>query len=410
MSAQLRVAFPFAGVRIGGATVSTAEMVRRLRADGRVEPLVITPDEGPSTALFRRAGVEPRSYRPRARDAAQLRSGTASWLGRARAAPVYARVYREALHLLGTERIDVVHLNEDRTVLPWGLAARRCGVPVVWHVRQERANRWLDGLRLRLADRVVFVADANRVRFAGRTLPPALTLHNVVDLERFRPSADRREAKRALGLDPDRLTLTFVGNLVERKRPTWVLRAAAELQARYPLQVLLAGAPFGPAAYVERLRALAAAAPEPAHVHLLGARDDVPALLAASDLLTLPSVRSGEAFPRVVIEALAAGVSVVASDVAGVREALRHGVDGLLVDPDDEAAYRRALAALLGDDARREAMGRAAAPSAAARFGGETMADALLELYAGVTSDARARARRARASGGGPNDARQARP
>ncbi len=381
MSRSLRVAFPFVGVQIGGATVSTAEMVRRLGDDGRVDPLVVTPDEGPSTVLFRRAGTEPMTFGPGARTRARLRASTSTWSGRLRAVPVYASMYREAVRIITRGRIDVLHLNEDRALLPWGAAARRCGVPVVWHVRQERANRWLDGIRLRLSDHLIFVAEANRVRFAGRRLPPSQTLHNVVDLERFRPHADLREAKRALGLDPDRLTLTFVGNLVERKRPTWVLRAAAELQVRRPLQVLVAGAPFGPPALLEQVRVLAAAAPEPQHVHLLGPRDDVPALLAASDVLTLPSIRSGEAFPRVVIEALAAGVCVVATDVAGVREAVRHGVDGLLVDPDDEPGYRQALEAVLGDDDRREAMRRAAAPAAAQRFGGETMAITLVDLY-----------------------------
>lgn len=386
---RLRVAYPVIGVEVGGSAVSTAEMLRRLCADGRVDPVIVTPGEGPSTRLFRAAGVEPRLYRPVSRDRGRLVTSTSTWSGRARAIPVYLTVYREACKAVVDERIDIVHINEDRAMLPWALAARRVGVPLIWHVRQERANRWLDGLRLSLADQLIFVAEANRVRFAGRRQPPSITLPNVVDLTRFVPTADRREAKQALGLHPDRLTVTFVGNLVERKRPTWVLRAAAELQRNRRLQVLLVGAPLGPQRYVETLRALAARTPEPKHVHLLGARNDVPAILAASDVLTLPSVRHGEAFPRSVIEALAAGVCVVATDVAGVREAVRHGVDGLLVDPDDETGYRQALARVLDDDAERECMARAAAPGAAARFGGETMAQTLVELYQSLWTERR---------------------
>ena len=381
MSRRLRVVFPFIGVQVGGATVSTAEMLRRLGTDSGVEPLVITPQAGPSTTVFREAGFEPRSYRPAARSRGRLVTSTSTWAGRARAIPVYLAVYREAMRLLMEERIDIVHVNEDRAVAPWGAAARRHRVPLVWHVRQERASPWFDGMRLRLADHLIFVAEANRARFAGRRQPPSLTLHNVVDLTRFRPTADRRAAKLALGLEPDRLTLTFVGNLVERKRPAWVLRAAAEIQRLRPLQVLLAGAPLGSERYVGLLHDHARSVPEPQHVHLLGPRDDVPAILAASDVLTLPSVRLGEAFPRVIIEALAAGVCVVATDVAGVHEAVRHGVNGLLVDPDDEVGYRRALASLLDDDTARERMARAAAPDAAARFGGETMASTLVALY-----------------------------
>lgn len=384
------MAFPFIGVQVGGATVSTAEMVRRLAPDTAVEPLVITPQAGPSTTVFRDAGIEPRSYHPAARSRGRLVTSTSTWAGRARAIPVYLTVYREAMRLLVEERIDIVHVNEDRAVMPWGAAARHHHVPLVWHIRQERSSPWFDGVRLRLADHLIFVAEANRTRFAGRRQPPSLTLHNVVDLTRFRPTADRRAAKLALGLEPDRLTLTFVGNLVERKRPAWVVRAAADLQRRRPLQVLLAGSPLGSERYVADLHAAANRVPEPQHVHLLGPRDDVPAILAASDVLTLPSVRFGEAFPRVIIEALAAGVCVVATDVAGVREAVRHGVNGLLVDPDDEAGYRQALANLLEDGDARERMARAAAPDAAARFGGETMAPALVALYRQLHEERRA--------------------
>lgn len=385
MSPDLRVAFPFVGVQVGGATVSTGEMVRRLRADGRVEPVVFAPHEGPSALVFRNAGVEPVFFAARDGRRHVLVASTRTWTGKLRALPVYAALQRLARDLLRDERIDVVHLNEDRLVLPWGIAARRCGLPVVWHVRQERPNRWLDRLRLRLADQLIFVADANRSRFRGhRRFPPTVTQPNAVDLQRFVPCRDRLAAKRSFGLDPQRLTLTFVGNLVERKRPTWVLRAAGALQSRMPLQVVLAGAPLGPPAFLVELEDLVRRAPEPAHVHLLGPRSDIPDLLAASDVLTLPSVLRGEAFPRVVIEAMAAGVPVVATRVAGVAEAVDDGVTGVLVDPEDFAGYQRSLASVLADASVRQTMGHAAAEVARQRYGGERLADELVRIYQGL--------------------------
>lgn len=387
VSAALRVAFPFVGTQVGGATVSTGEMLRRLRADGRIEPVVIAPHEGPSAPVFRAAGVEPLFYQGHGGRRSVLRGSTSTWAGKLQAVPVYTALQQLAINLIRQERIDVVHLNEDRLVLPWGIAARRCRLPVVWHVRQERPNRLLDGLRLRLADRLVFVADANRTRFHNRqSLPPSVTLHNVVDPERFYPAEDVAAAKAAAGFDPERITLTFVGNLLERKRPDWVLRAAAILQARHPLEVVLIGAPLGPEQYLSSLRELATLVPEPEHVHLLGGRNDIADLLRASDLLTLPSVRQGEAFPRAVIEAMACGITVVATDVAGVRESIEPGVTGELVDPDDFDAYVLALDAVLSDAAARERMGGEGARVARDLFSGQDMAEALVALYTGLRS------------------------
>lgn len=383
----MRVLFPFVGVQIGGAVVSASEMMRHLAAKGEVEAIALVPREGASSKLFRAAGIEPVFHDRDAVSATTLRQSTVSLSGKLLAIPTYIAVYRQALRALERHRVDVVHVNEDRLVLPWGLAARRAQVPLVWHLRQERPNRLLDRLRTRLASHMVFVAEANKVNRFGRSglrLPPTTTLYNVVDLGRFHPTEDASHAKRAAGLDPGRLCLTFVGNLFERKRPDWVLRAAAELQLRHKLQVLLIGAPLGPAAYLRHLAELAAATPEPEHVHLLGARDDVPDLLRASDVLTLPSVPLGEAFPRAVIESQASGVPVVATDVAGMREAVENGITGVIVHPTSFADYVAALDTLLADDETRSAMGRSGRAAAESRFSGVTMADTLRGIYRSV--------------------------
>lgn len=381
---MLRVIYPFAGAGIGGAVVSTVEMLRRLRTSGSVEATVVLPYDGPARHAFEAIGVTPLVLDERAGAGARHGLRTSTPMGKLRAVPTYLRMHASASRLLRDSAFDLVHLNEDRLVLPWGLAARRLRCPVIWHVRQERPNPLLDTLRLRLAQRIVFVADANRSRFApDRLLPKSVTLHNVVDTTAFHPGdGDKAAAKARLGLDPNRLLLTFVGNLVERKRAEWVLRAALELQHDHPLQVVLVGAATGPSGYVRELRYLGAQALEPAHVHFLGRREDVADVLRASDVATLPSIRRGEAFPRAVVEALACGVPVVATDVAGVGEAVIAHETGLLVDPDDHRAYVAALDSLLRDRARREAMGRRGAIDAAARFSGAAMAETLLELYA----------------------------
>lgn len=380
---RLRVAFPFIGVEVAGAVMSAADNISRLREDGRVEPVVILPRQGPATAVFQDVGVEVMYHGEAVDGKTSLRGPTSSFRGKLRALPIYYRTWRFASEFLGSGVFEVVHINEDRNVLPWGLAAARHGIPLVWHVRQERPKPWLDWIRVRLADQMIFVSDANiGVRFgSGGTLPPHLTIYNAVDLETFHPPSNQAALRAELGLDPDLPLLLFVGNLFPRKRPDWVLRATAELQMRLPMQTVLIGAPLGDKAYIDQLKRLAASAPSPQHVRVLGSKRDVQRYFAASDLVTLPSVLQGEAFPRVVIEAMATGVPVVATRVAGIPEAIEHGVTGLLVEPDDYPGFVEAIATLLTDPAQRVEMSSRAQSVAAERFSGATVVDKLVSIY-----------------------------
>jgi len=387
LAGTLRVLMPFAGTGVGGSVVSSAEMMRHLRKHGGVESIVLTPGHGPSTPIFEGIGAEVIHS-----EASRLNVDTGQLEGKIKALPRYARALQHARRLLNELKPDVLHLNEDRLVLPWGAAALTTDVPVVWHVRQELPNRMLDGIRLKLSQHLIFVAEANRSRFEhARRLPPSTRLYNVVDTERFHPTFDVNTDKIRAGLNPNRVTLTFLGNLVERKRAEWVLRAAGELQKVTPLQVVLIGAPLGPRSYVDHLHTLAQQVCEPGTVLFLGQRNDVAELLRASDLVTLPSVLKGEAFPRAIIEAMASGLPVVATDVAGVSEAVEQNETGLLVDALDYQAYVSALKNLVGDAERRKQMGLKARESAVSRFSGAGMASSLLAIYGQLINQNRSR-------------------
>jgi glycosyltransferase involved in cell wall biosynthesis len=117
-----------------------------------------------------------------------------------------------------------------------------------------------------------------------------------------------------------------------------------------------------------------------AGVRFLGYAKDVPALLASSRLLVFPSYYR-EGLPRVVIEAAACAVPAVAADVPGSRDAIEHGVTGLLVPPRDHGSLVEAICTLLEDDARCQAMGRAARARALAEFDLRQITDRQLDVY-----------------------------
>ena len=188
--------------------------------------------------------------------------------------------------------------------------------------------------------------------------------------------------------------MLFVGRLAEQKRVDVLLEAFARLAGRRP-DVALRLAGDGPerAALERRAARLGLAG----RVEWLGARDDVPALLAEATVLALPS--SGEGVPNVALEAMAAGVPVVATDIPGTRDVVADGAEGLLVPAGDAPALAGALERVLGDPALRERLGQAGRARAEgdldlARVAAEHVAlfEGLLRERAGAGADAHRRA------------------
>jgi glycosyltransferase involved in cell wall biosynthesis len=270
-------------------------------------------------------------------------------------------------------------VHDESSALAWGLAAREKGIPLVWQVHQQLPQRWVDWLLRRLAAHIVFVASNNQRRFAGIELPASSVIYNGVDLAQFYPATSRREGPVNIG---------FISNLVDRKRPDWLVRAAGQL-AREGLnvKVLLAGNDFTGGTKAKELQDLAHQEGITGRYHYIGPRSDVPDVLRTLDILVLPSERDKEAFPRIVVEAMGCGVPVLATAVAGVPEAVVSGETGLLVDPDDYNAFVAALRTLVLDADLRRRYGAAAVARCRALFSMEANAAAISQVYRSVTAE-----------------------
>jgi glycosyltransferase involved in cell wall biosynthesis len=187
-------------------------------------------------------------------------------------------------------------------------------------------------------------------------------LGNGIDLDRFDPrtvsAEDRAAARRELGaVADDDIVVGLVGRLVREKGYPEVFEAAARLRTRWPnVRVAVIG-PDEP----DKADALAPAdrrTAQAAGVRFLGSRDDVVRLYAGMDVHVLASHREG--FPRSPMEASVMGVPVIATDIRGCRQAVEHGITGLLVPPGDPVALAAAIARLAADPAERRRLGSAA--------------------------------------------------
>jgi glycosyltransferase involved in cell wall biosynthesis len=174
----------------------------------------------------------------------------------------------------------------------------------------------------------------------------------------------------------------FIGGIEPRKNLENLVRGFGELEAGHSL--VIAGGPvrWFPRA-MEQLEAAVEALPSPVRERVVrtgyvGERDKV-ALLSGATLLAYPSLYEGFGFP--VLEAFAAGVPVVGSDLGGIGELVEHEVNGLLVKPDSLAAWRQALFRLAQD---RDLLARLERGTRPPR-GMDTVADEMLTLYGGVS-------------------------
>jgi rhamnosyl/mannosyltransferase len=260
-------------------------------------------------------------------------------------------VLRDRRPLVVTQHSDVVRQRALRPVyLPLVRAALRRARFVV--AASEPFLRWSEELR----------------PFAGK----ARVIPYGIDPTPFAASAAVTARARALRATwPDGPVILTVGRLVRYKGHEVLLRAARDLDAT----VVIVGE--GPEA--ARLRALAGP-----RTILAGAvpEADLPAWYHAADVFCLPSVTPAEAFGIVLLEAMASGLPLVTTALpTGVSAVNRDGTTGLVVPPGDAGALREALAALLGDLARRAAMGAAARGVLETEYTASLMGERYLALY-----------------------------
>lgn len=295
--------------------------------------------------------------------------------------------------ILKRERVAILHAHNWSPNV-WGrLVGRAMGVPVVITTEHSvadargRAERWVERLLAPLSDRIVAVSEAvasSHQLAEGIPRDRFVALHNAV----LPPSLpDRASARRRLHLPLDEPVLLCLGRLDPPKGQTYLLKAMPAILRHVPTaRLLFAGDGRLRAALEAEAQRLALNG----QVRFLGYRADVAALLAAADLLVIPSTREG--IPLALLEAMAAGLPVVATDVGGIPEAVRRDETGLLVPPGDPTALAAAAAALLRDPVRARTMGERGRARYHEQFTVERLVQETEALYNALWSQRRAAA------------------
>lgn len=293
------------------------------------------------------------------------------------------RASRELRRTLIKRPYDILHAQQVFTTLIADLARKfpvHLGARLVFHYRGIRPKMMPLASRLipRLADFVITNAEVNREALLrhGADGRKIRTIYNGFDWGPFDQPQDRAALRRDWNVPHDAPMAGVIGRLQPVKGHRYFLHAAARVIERLPQArfVIVGDGPLR-GELETRARDLGLSG----CVRFLGIRRDIPAVLAALDLLVLPSLE--EPFGRVLVEAGAAGLPVVCTRVGGTVEVVVDGVTGYFVPPAAVDPLADRISELLSDPARGRSMGAAGRERVQSRFGLDTMTNETLEVY-----------------------------
>ena len=368
-----RMAIVGPALTAGGAQFCQYELAVGLRNRGIVEPIIFAPAEGALSKLYAAARIECRSSgRPieQMLDEADLSLAIADLGNR-----------------LQSARIDIVFAN-TLSAFHAIEAGRRAGIPCVLNPRESERDFFSDRSAVvesralgafGMANRVIFVAEPTCQVWSEFDRGHFCVVQDALGPAAIRPgTVPKARARATLGIGEGERLILCVGTVTARKGQIDLIRAFSRLDAGIIRRLRLAIVGDRGGEYSKRCAAEIAILPDAyrARVRVVAETSDVADWYAAADIFALCS--RYESYPRVILEAMAHGLAIVATPVYGVREQIRDRLDGLFYEPGDF----RALGKILGDLATDDSLVTRLSAQAARRLAELPDFDAMIARYA----------------------------
>ena len=300
-------------------------------------------------------------------------------------------------HYFKKFRIDIVHTHLIRAHIYGRLSARFAKVPVIVstihnmdHWKKSKnpfhklASRF-DGITAFYADKIVTVSNAvgDYIR-EWQKVPPEkiITIYNGIDVERFDLQNDGCHINHELNLALNKTTVTFIGRLDVQKGCEFLLKAASEtLKEQEDVQFLI----VGEGRLKEELLSLTAKLGIDKELIFVGFREDIQNILACTDIFVMPSLWEG--FGLSLVEAMAAGKPVIATNVGPLPELINHEETGFIVPARDHMALAAAVLTLAKNEELRKKMGKRAREKVKEKFDSLRMAQNYDKLFVSLLED-----------------------
>lgn len=298
--------------------------------------------------------------------------------------------FRTCLKLVRTNQVDLIHAHEFSAIICGWVVARLSGIPFVGTVHGK--NYFWEKARRRLAYRIVsrsgrlVAVSQDLKRFVmekvGLSDENVELIYNGVQPEPGVSEEEVQVARAELGLERDHVVIGAIGSLYPVKGHRYLLEAMPTVLERNSRAILLV---IGRGELEDALKEQAKRLGLEGQVRFLGMRNDIPRLLRVLDLFVLPSLSEG--LSLALLEAMAAGLPVVATRVGGNAELVVEGETGILVPSKDVLALSDALCKLLDNRKTRERFGKNAVARVAQQFSARLMAENYKHLYMNILSN-----------------------
>ena len=363
-------------VHIGGAEVSLINLIRKMNRD-LFAPVAAVPSGGRLFDRLNKLDMEVRILK--LNEFCRHR-----WFS-------FLTATFKLSSLIRKEGINLVHANSIYIAEQSLFAAKLAGVPCVCHVRDlvpVLGAGMVRSAAFAKMNLLIAISDAVKMDLVEKLRVPegkVIRVYNGVDTEEFHPDISGENFKEEFKLG-SKGVIGMAGRLSPEKGHEIFLRAGSQIiRDRDDIRLLIAGSSeLGPEGYRERLGELAEELGIKDKVVFTGFREDLPQVMAAMDIVVVPS--SAEPFGRVIIEAMASGKPVIAANSGGAPELISEE-SGLIVEPRDLKGLKEAMSCLLQDKVRSHEIGRAARKRAVNCFGIEKHVLEVEDLYSHILSN-----------------------
>ncbi len=358
--------------KIGGGESHVLDLVRFMDRT-RFEPVVLSFTDGPMVSLLQQMNVPVHV----------IASEKAFDIG----------VWKKVRNFMKEQRIDIIHVHGTRanTNVMW--AARRLRIPLIYtvhgwsfhdglHPLMRKARILSEQFITRRAQANICVSESNRqtgLKTFGRF--NAEVIRNGINPEKFNPAAQFPDIKAAYGISAGTLVVGYIARMTLQKDPEGMIRGFHAALKTYPQMMLLM---VGEGELKQAAIDTAAELGISDKVIFENFRQDVPAVLQGIDIYCLPSLWEG--FPIGVLEAMAMGKTVVATDVDGTREAVSHGENGWLIPPKDTGALAAAIVKMAEDKSLREQLSKTAINTVREKYNVTGMTQRIENVYTSLYS------------------------
>ena len=337
-----------------GAPHSQFELTTRLKETGVIDPIVYCPQEGPLRAAYEEHGIRVDVF--------------SHPLARVYDLPAYERAIQNFANRIEDWNVDLVYANTRQTFYAIE-AAKRLGLPSIWNPREsEPWQTYFDYLGPELAARalqcffypyrVIFVADATRESCSQLNVHYNFTtIHNGLDRERLAHALDHRPrvaARNELNIASDEITILLMGTVCERKGQMDIVQAVAQLseKAATNLRCFIVGDRGSD--YADELRSAIKSLPlsRQSKITLVPETSDAAMYYTAADVFVCTS--RIESFPRVILEAMAAGLPIITTPIYGIAEQVQENINALFYQPGDSGTLSGHIERLLREPRLRQ--------------------------------------------------------